>query len=121
MHPQPVANDYSQKVMSRYTDAYRLARAIVGVGTLVKVLGIVAAAIILLVGFEMVDGNFNATSRNGVLLTSLLVAGLAWLLFWVLGVLISAQGQILKANVDEAVNTSPFLGDNQRAQIMSLT
>ena len=48
------------------------------------------------------------------------IAAFVWLMFWVPGVFIAAQGQILKSNVDAYVNTSPFLADSQRAQIMSL-
>ncbi len=109
--------DYSPKVMSRYTDGYCLARAIVAVGALVKTLGLVAAGVMLRIGIGMA----NVTNSGLASVVSIPVAGLVWLLLWVLGVLVSAQGQILKANLDEAVNTSPFLMDNQRAQIMSLT
>jgi len=41
-------------------------------------------------------------------------------LFYIVGVLVSAQGQILKASLDGAVNSSPFLADEHRARIMSL-
>ena len=116
MNPQAIPN-YGPKVMSRYTDGYRLARAIVAVGNLVKTLGLVVAGVMIVIGI----GLSNAAGSGGTLIASLAIAGLVWLLFWVLGVLVSAQGQILKANLDEAVNTSPFLMDNQRAQIMSLT
>jgi hypothetical protein len=37
-----------------------------------------------------------------------------------LGTLLGAVGQHLRAALDMAVNTSPFLGDDLRAQIMSL-
>ncbi|MGZ5483341.1 MAG: hypothetical protein ACXWID_15320 [Pyrinomonadaceae bacterium] len=41
-------------------------------------------------------------------------------LFFLLGVLISAQGQLLMAHADSAVHTSPFLTDEERASAMSL-
>jgi hypothetical protein len=41
-------------------------------------------------------------------------------LFFLLGVLISAQGQLLKAHADSAVHTSPFLNNEERAIAMSL-
>lgn len=105
------------KVMNRYTDAYRVARVIVGVGNLVKILGIVAAVVVVLVGF----GVTNSMNTAGPLIASLPLALVTWLLLWALGVLVSAQGELLKANIDKAVNTSPFLVDEQRAEIMSLT
>jgi len=50
------------------------------------------------------------------LLSAVVVGGL----FYLLGVLISALGQILEASVDTAINTSPFLSNAHRAEIMSL-
>ena len=119
MHPQPASSGvYSEKVMSRYTDAYRVARVIVGAGKLVNTLGIIAFVAMFLIGI----GIDAATRSNfsGAWLAGALVGGIVWLIAWVLGVLVSAQGQLLKANIDEAVNTSPFLVDEQRAKIMSL-
>ncbi len=37
-----------------------------------------------------------------------------------LGIVVAAQGQILKASLDTAVNSSPFLPDAVRANIMTL-
>jgi hypothetical protein len=48
------------------------------------------------------------------------LAGFIGLLFFLLAVLIRAQGQILKASLDSAVNSSPFLTNDQRPKIMSL-
>ena len=39
---------------------------------------------------------------------------------YVLGILVSAQGQILKATLDSAVTNSPFLTEDQMAEVMSL-
>ena len=39
---------------------------------------------------------------------------------YVLGVLVSAQGQVLKPTIDTAVHGSPFLGKEDMAKIMSL-
>ena len=51
----------------------------------------------------------------------LFFAAAVWFaLFFVLGVLVSAQGQILRATLDSAVNSSPFLTNDQRASIMKL-
>jgi hypothetical protein len=55
-----------------------------------------------------------------VFLGGLLIAGLWFALFFVLGIIVSAQGQILKANLDSAVNTSPFLTTQQKARVMDL-
>jgi hypothetical protein len=94
-----------------------VASTIVGVGNLVKMLGIVAAVVVVLVGF----GIANSTNSAGAVVASIPAALVTWLLLWALGVLVAAQGELLEANIDGAVNTSPFLVDEQRAQIMSLT
>ncbi|MFZ1006688.1 MAG: hypothetical protein WAN65_07625, partial [Candidatus Sulfotelmatobacter sp.] len=41
--------------------------------------------------------------------------------FFVLGTIVCAQGQILLAGLDSAVNNSPLLDNSQRATIMSLS
>jgi len=53
-------------------------------------------------------------------LAGVFVGGIVLLITWILGVFVSALGQLLKANIDVAVNSSPFLVDDQRAKIMSL-
>jgi hypothetical protein len=103
--------------MSRYTDAYRIARVIVGVGNVVKTLGIVAFAVMLLIGYGI---GAEIRSATPTALAGAAVGGIIWLIAWVLGVLVSAQGQLLKASIDAAVNNSPFLANDQRAKIMSL-
>ena len=54
---------YSEKVMSRYTDAYRVARVIVGVGKIVKTLGVVAFVVMFLIGIG-IDG-VNRSNFSG--------------------------------------------------------
>jgi hypothetical protein len=41
-------------------------------------------------------------------------------LFFLFGILISAQGQILLAQADSAIHTSPFLTEEEKAKAMSL-
>ena len=114
--PRAIPHANAQRVMTRYTDAYRVAGAIVGVGGLVKTLGVVAAAVTVVIGL----GAASTLNSSVPLVAALPVALVTWLLLWALGVLVAAQGELLKANVDGAVNTSPFLLDDQRAEVMSL-
>ena len=51
-------------------------------------------------------------------MSSVIAGGVVALTFFVLGVIISAQGQLLLAALDTAVNSSPFLTDDQRSQIL---
>ena len=53
-----------------------------------------------------------------VMIACVIAGGILALTFFVLGVIISAEGQLLLAALDTAVNSSPFLTDDQRAQII---
>lgn len=103
-------------LMKRYKDAFSVAKITVTMGTLVKVVGVVLSILIIAGGFGLAD-----TARNEVFGIIGLVGGiLIGIFLYFLGVLVSAQGQILRASLDSAVNTSPFLSNEQRARAMSL-
>jgi RNA polymerase subunit RPABC4/transcription elongation factor Spt4 len=113
---------------TRYRDGYRVARTIDGFGKLLKILGIVFGAMILFFGLISGVGGAVALgpSKGGevAFIVSLflfgLIAAIVAVIFWVLGVIVSAQGQMLKASFDSAVNNSPFLENADRSKIMSL-
>jgi hypothetical protein len=65
------------------------------------------------------EGGFG-TPAGMLILGGAVVGGLVWLGFFILGVIICAQGQMLLAVLDSAVHTSPFLNNSLRASIMSL-
>ena len=103
-----------RSVMSRYTDAYLVARTITGVGATVKVIAFVIAGGIALIGF--VAGSQSAQyAIGGIILGAIIATPI-----YVLGILVAAQGQILKATLDTAVNSSPLLTKDEMRQIMSL-
>lgn len=119
-------------VMKRYTDGYRVARALNGIGTVVKVIGLIFGVGIfllgLLIGQSMMGfgGSFLSASDSLVLFmlsifTSGIQGAIIGVILWIIGVRISAQGQILKAQLDSAVHSSPFLSDAEMAQVMSLS
>jgi len=54
------------------------------------------------------------------LVIGVMAGGLTTGIFFLQGVLISAQGQLLKAQADGAVHSSPFLTDEERTAAMSL-
>ena len=107
-------------LMKRYKDAYLVATVTNGFGSMVKGIGAVIGGLLLLVGV-MVAGNGHpgdATFAVGVLIIAAgIVSGVA---FYMLGVLVCAQAQILKASLDGVVNNSPFLTNEHRATLMSL-
>lgn len=96
------------------------ARVTNGWGNLVKGIGIAIAILLALVGvvFLSEGGLGNATFALGVVTIFFgIISGGG---FYVAGILVSAQGQMLKASLDCAVNSSPFLTNKERALIMSL-
>jgi hypothetical protein len=107
-------------LMKRYTDAYIVARTITGFGSLIKVIGVVIAALLVLIGFLVAAQNGPREPISYLGIMGVVVGVISGALFYIIGVLVSAQGQILKASLDSAVNSSPFLSNEHRAKIMSL-
>ena len=117
--PAPSANessDIQQPLRRRYTDAYRIARAITAVGETVKVIAFVIGGGIALFGLVAGSKSEHYEAAVGGIILGAIVA----IPIWVLGILVAALGQILKATLDTAVNTSPLLTKDEMRQIMSL-
>jgi nitric oxide reductase large subunit len=110
--PQVVS---SSTVIKRYKDAYRVAAATIALGSTVQALGVVLALIFGAVAFLLgQDGNTAlAAAAVGALIVVLI-------LFYVVAVLVRAQGQSLRASLDGAVHSSPFLTDAEKASAMGL-
>lgn len=123
---QPVQGEFesriSPEVVGRYVGAYRAARATVLLGTVIKIL---AALFGLVVGFgpsvlavitlRQFPPGFGVT-----LLIGLLSGFGTFATVFVVGAIVSSLGQLRVAALDSAVNTSPFLTNEQRAEVMSL-
>jgi hypothetical protein len=105
----------SSPVVNRYRDAYRVGAALVGLGNAIKFVGAILGGIIFLV---------SLSSKNllggGAVVLGIFIAVIVGILFWIGGVIVAAQGQILLATVDTAVASSHFLTDTERAQAMGL-
>ncbi|MGH9872684.1 MAG: hypothetical protein ACRD9S_09475 [Pyrinomonadaceae bacterium] len=106
-------------LMKRYWDAYVTARVSDGYGDIIKIIGVVLAVLIALVTL-LVASQISGGASFIAMVIGLLFAAFVGVQFYLLGVLVSAQGQILKASLDCAVNSSPFLNNEHRAKIMSL-
>lgn len=105
-------------MMKRYEGAYRVARLTNVAGHLLK-----AAAVFLGLGALVVFGfgiKADYLERGFAAIVALLAAGAVFLLFFAAGLVVSAQGQSLKANLDSAVHSSPFLNGEQKAKVMSV-
>lgn len=126
-------------LVNRYLDLYRAARVMTGLGMTVKVVGIILGAVIFMFWFIVgaaASSSSQSTSPFGpspasqsaagvvvffvCLMIGVAVGSLVGGLFFLLGVLISAQGQLLISHADAAVHTSPFLSNEERAAAMSL-
>jgi hypothetical protein len=106
--------------MRRYRDAYLVAKVTDGFGGTIKGIGVAIAVLLALVGF-MLMGYGRAGDAAFALGVMTLVSGVvAGVWVYIAGVLVSTQGQILKASLDGAVNSSPFLANEHKAKIMSL-
>jgi hypothetical protein len=102
-------------IVNRYSDAYLVARTTNGFGATAKVIGLIIAGVIAVGAFSQ-----RETLGLAVVLIGFAAALLIATAFYLFGTLASAQGQILKAALDTAVNTSRWLSDDDRARIMSL-
>ncbi len=101
--------------MTRYSDAYLVARTITGIGVLVKRIALILGAFIILVAL------IALTQNNGTFgLLGIILAFVVSIPIYVLGILVAAQGEILKATLDTAVTNSPFLKKEEMAKAMSL-
>jgi hypothetical protein len=98
----------------RYQDGYRVSNTIVGIGNAIKIIGIIIALLFVVAGVAI----FGV--RAGSIVAVLIIAALVAIVSFTLGVLVSAQGQILRAGLDVAVYSSTFLKDKDRAAIMGL-
>jgi hypothetical protein len=117
-------------ISGRYADAYLRANFQTGLGKTIQTAslligGVVAGLALIFALSELVPqpGMFGASSNTVGAAFGFFVATIAAAMTgigWIFGALISAQGQLLKATLDSAVNTSPFLDDSERARMMSL-
>ena len=82
-----------------------------------KGVGIIGAIIVILIA---VTASQSVASAGVALLGGVIFGGIWFGLFFVLGILVSAQGQILKATLDSAVNTSPFLTNDEKAKVIDI-
>jgi hypothetical protein len=105
-----------------------------GLGLICKTMGLIMGAALLYLGVMgakhieevapvvlWVRDNLNLSIRDqqGIVASAgLIFGGTLLLLLWVLGTFVSALGQILKAILDTAVNTSPFLTSEEKQNLI---
>lgn len=111
------AGSITTSLWGRYHDAYLVARATAAIGQIVKSIG-VGLGIIIALGAVILA---TQTQQSAIVALGGVIAGaVVGIPLFVLGILVAAQGQVLKAALDNAVHTSPFLQKEDMARIMSL-
>lgn len=115
--PQHASPGTNSSLVGRYADAYLTARATNGIGQAVKIAGLVLGALVALVA-TLTAAKFGSGPAGA--LGGILLGAVTALPAYVLGVIVSAQGQILKATLDTAVNSSPFLSHADIRNIQTL-
>lgn len=120
-----IAKGISDRVETRYKDAYRVAGFVVAIGTIIKVLAAVAGLFIVIAGLIASSsvstgpyGRYDNTASGIAGLSGLLVGATVFAIGFILGVMVSAHGQTLRASLDSAVHSSPFLDIVAKARAM---
>ena len=120
---QPSAGiiDPGVKAMVRYRDGYRKADFTTAAGTAIKILAAILGLVVVSVEFYVTQQLLGSPQTDTIVALLVLVSGISTFgFFFILGVIVSALGQQLKAGLDAAVNSSPFLDIPAKARAMSL-
>lgn len=117
--PVSTASTAQMSIERRYSSAYAVSRAVLAFGTVVKIAAGVTAGVAILLGLAAgaVSGGDSLTVVAGLAFAAFGVA--AGVTTFILGILVSAQAQILRATLDTAVNSSPLLDPDEVRRIMS--
>ena len=115
---EPWADELAERYRAA-VEAYIVAKAVVALGGTTKGAAILLAVLgLLVVGIAVRDVQGSTSivlGAAGVVLAAFFVGVL-----YLLGIMVSAEGQILQASLDTAVSSSPFLTNDERAEAMSL-
>lgn len=112
-HNQPVIS--SSRIEKRYSTAYNIANSNEGTGSIYKALAFLVGVLVV-VGAVMLSFNFDLWISFFAAVVGIAIA----INIYITGIQIMAQGQLVKATLDTAINTSPFLNDEQKATVMGL-
>ncbi len=111
--------DFFQSLMARYKYGYSAARVIVTAGALIRLFGIVISCVVALF-FIFLLFRTGLSSGMSFLVYGIICSPIACGVAYVIGTLVSGLGQGLSALVDSAVNSSPHLTNEEKAEIMGL-
>jgi hypothetical protein len=115
--------DFADASLSdRYADAYAVASAFITTGAIIKALGVVLAIVGAVVVMKNSPGNspFVESLSASFRIFELLLCAVVGLGFWIAGIFITAHGQLLRALLDTAVNTSPLFSNSDKERMMGV-
>jgi hypothetical protein len=101
---------------TRYRDAYLVAKATAAIGLVVKAVG-VGLGVLIIVAVVIIGSQNDGSAQ--LFAGGLLLGVVVGIPIYVLGVLVSAHAQVLRATLDTAVHSSPFLTKEEMAQVMA--
>jgi hypothetical protein len=111
-------------MLYRYSDLYKSARLAISIGNAVKIIGLVIGAIIVTLfvfsGINLGSGLSTAPMAFAGMIGGVITAAIPGGGIFLLGILISGQGQLLLAQADAAIFICPFMTNEEKAQAMSL-
>lgn len=112
----------SEVVKARYKDGYLVARTTTSFGDIIKNLGIVLGVVICLATLFAAANLGHDAGRGSTLLpvAGIIQGCIVGVIVYGFGIVVSALGQIQKSSLDCAVNSSPFLSNEQRIEAMDL-
>lgn len=122
--PDVNVSRYGVAVINRYRQAYSRAGLINSFGGVVKVMALVIGGLIAVSGFISCASSAGNSFGGGIGVvvggSSFVIGIIFGFLGYAFGALIQSVGQQLMAQLDTAVNGSPFLTEDQKAGAMSL-
>src|SRR5688572_27206456 len=101
--------DAQQAIIRRYADGYRVARATEALANAIKIVGVV-------LGVTTALGVMTMLETAAGFLGGLVFGGAVGVGVFCVGVIAAAHGQVLKATLDSAINSSPFLTNDDRIE-----
>lgn len=108
-------------LIRRYFDGYRVAWAVIGFATLLKISAVLCCIGIWIAGAVLADQYALTKSAQQLCIGGGIVLGaFVFAALLILGSLVSALGEILRAHLDTAVYVCPFLTDAERMQAAEL-
>ena len=105
-----------KRMCKRYKDAYFTSKTGVLIGSVVKTIGWIVGFLIIMLGIVSL-----ASGTNEILGGTIILIGVVFgVSLYVMGIIVCTVSQNLMANLDQAVNTSPFLSKDQIKKVMKL-